>query len=180
MTYLKQLHNPTFEGFLGSLLAPDAVTIKKTETTLSILNRGYLNRKLVTQAREGEGTKREHCSNPDSNSEGSAIPRSWGLRVGEKMTRTWKVKGGAPWQWTSDLREVSPKGPLLEALRRCLGLLQEVLKEGEGWRCCWSIQRENRKSRRAYLFSPPLAFQSLSIAFYLQNLTESHLTNWEM
>lgn len=52
---MKQFYNSTFEGFLGLFLVPDTVNIQRTETTLSILNRGYLNKELVTQVFEGEG-----------------------------------------------------------------------------------------------------------------------------
>lgn len=48
MTYLKEFYNPIFEAFLGLFLLPDTVIIKNTEATLSIFNRGHLNRELVT------------------------------------------------------------------------------------------------------------------------------------
>jgi hypothetical protein len=43
--HLKLSHNPFFKGFLAALPVLD--TTQKIESTLSILNRGYLRRELV-------------------------------------------------------------------------------------------------------------------------------------
>lgn len=72
---MKQFRNSTFEGFLGFFLVPE----QRTETTISILNRGYLNKELVTQVFEGEGQK-ESLQKPNiNNSEENSclVARDW-------------------------------------------------------------------------------------------------------
>ena len=163
MIYLKPFHNFIFEGFLGLFLVPDPVAIKYTETMLSILNRGYLNRESVIRCLK---VKEQKGTLPSINSSGEcSILGSQGPGVGEKMTRTSRLKAELHCTGPQTSRKGVPKGCCWRLWGGATGPAPSAQRRwGLKLSAAPGQHKENRRNKTVCLFSL-LAVQPPSVAF---------------